>query len=200
MENVLITGATSGIGYEITKIFAQNQHDLLLCARDKKKLIEIREKLINEYKVKVFIFSKDLSKEKDVEELYREIMELGINVDILINNAGAGYVGEFINESYDRDKSIMSLNMNAVTYLTKVFANEMIKINKGKILNVASTGSYHPGPYTAVYYATKAYVLSFTEALAEEMRSIILQFQHFALEQLKQIFLKRQEKKIMQLQ
>ena len=170
MENVLITGATSGIGYEITKIFAQNQHDLLLCARDKKKLIEIREKLINEYKVKVFIFSKDLSKEKDVEELYREIMELGINVDILINNAGAGYVGEFINESYDRDKSIMSLNMNAVTYLTKVFANEMIKINKGKILNVASTGSYHPGPYTAVYYATKAYVLSFTEALAEVMK------------------------------
>ena len=141
MENVLITGATSGIGYEITKIFAQNQYDLLLCARDKKKLIEIKEKLIDEYKVKVFIFSKDLSKEKDVEELYREIMELGINVDILINNAGAGYVGEFINESYDRDKSIMSLNMNAVTYLTKVFANEMIKINKGKILNVASTGS-----------------------------------------------------------
>lgn len=170
MENVLITGATSGIGYELAKIFAENKYNLLLCARDKDKLIEIKEKFINEYRINVFIFSKDLSEDEDVKKLYTEVMKLGINVDILINNAGSGYVGEFINESYNRDKNIMHLNMNAVTYLTKMFANHMIKMNKGKILNVASTGSYHPGPYTAVYYATKAYVLSFTEALAEEMK------------------------------
>ena len=170
MENVLITGATSGIGYEFAKIFAENNYNLILCARNQEKLEEIKENIINKYKVKVFIFSKDLSKEKEVEELYSEITISKINVDILINNAGAGYVGEFVNENYDKDKNIMQLNMNALTYLTKVFAKQMIKMNRGKILNVASTGSYHPGPYTAVYYATKAYVLSFSEALSEELK------------------------------
>ena len=170
MENVLITGATSGIGYEFVKIFAENNYNLILCARNQEKLEEIKEKIIKKYKVKVFIYSKDLSKEKEVKELYIEVTRSNINVDILINNAGAGYVGEFVNENYDRDETIMQLNMNALTYLTKVFARQMIKMNRGKILNVASTGSYHPGPYTAVYYATKAYVLSFTEALSEELK------------------------------
>ncbi len=171
MENVLITGATSGIGYEFAKIFAQNNYNLILCARSKDKLEEIKEKIIREYKVKVLVFSKDLSKENEIKELCNEISENEITVDILINNAGAGYVGEFINESYDKDQSIMKLNMNALTYLTKFFAKQMVKKNKGRILNVASTGSYHPGPYTAVYYATKAYVLSFTEAIAEELKN-----------------------------
>ena len=115
--------------------------------------------------------SKDVRKEQEIKELYSEITNSGIRVDILINNAGAGYVGEFINEEYDKDENIMHLNMNAVTYLTKAFAKQMAERNKGKILNVASTGSYHPGPYTAVYYATKAYVLSFTEAIAEELKN-----------------------------
>lgn len=171
MENVLITGATSGIGYEFAKIFAQNNYNLILCARSKDKLEEIKEKIIREYKVKVLVFSKDLSKENEIKELCNEISENEMDVDILINNAGAGYVGEFISESYDKDESIMNLNMNALTYLTKFFASNMVKKNKGRILNVASTGSYHPGPYTAVYYATKAYVLSFTEAIAEELKN-----------------------------
>lgn len=170
MENVLITGATSGIGYELAKIFAKNRYNLILCARNRANLEEIKENIINEYKVDVHIFPKDLSKEQEIKELYSEITNSSISVDILINNAGAGYVGEFIDEEYDKDENIMQLNMNAVTYLTKVFARKMVGRNKGKILNVASTGSYHPGPYTAVYYATKAYVLSFTEALAEELK------------------------------
>lgn len=170
MENVLITGATSGIGYELAKIFAKNRYNLILCARNKDKLEEIKENISDEYRVDVHIFQKDLSKEQEARELYSEIINNDIIVDILINNAGAGYVGKFIDEEYDRDKNIMGLNMNAVTYLTKVFARQMVERNRGKILNVASTGSYHPGPYTAVYYATKAYVLSFTEALAEELK------------------------------
>ncbi|MGN0144248.1 MAG: SDR family NAD(P)-dependent oxidoreductase [Clostridium sp.] len=170
MENVLITGATSGIGYEFVKIFAENKYNLILCARNKEKLEEIKENIIKEYKVNVYVFSKDLSRIEEIKELYNEIIHTGINVDILINNAGAGYVGEFVKESFDRDENILNLNINALTYLTKVFAYDMVKRNKGKILNVASTGAYHPGPYTAVYYATKAYVLSFTEALAEELK------------------------------
>lgn len=170
MENVLITGATSGIGYEFAEIFAENKYNLILCARNKKRLEEIQKNIIEKYKVNVYIFSKDLSKEKEIKELYDEITDKRIDVDILINNAGAGYVGEFIKENYDRDENMLNLNINALTYLTKVFVNHMVKKNKGKILNVASTGAYHPGPYTAVYYATKAYVLSFTEALAEELK------------------------------
>ena len=170
MENVLITGATSGIGYEFAKIFAKNHYNLILCARNEEKLKEIKKYIVKEYNVDVFIFSKDLRFKEEIKELYYEIINSGINVDILINNAGAGYVGEFVSGSYDRDESILNLNINALTYLTKVFAGNMIKMKKGKILNVASTGAYHPGPYTAVYYATKAYVLSFTEALAEELK------------------------------
>lgn len=170
MENVLITGATSGIGYEFAKVFAKNKYNLLLCSRNKELLAKIKTELSEEYKVEVNIFAKDLSRKEDAKELYEEVVVKGITVDILINNAGAGYVGEFIKEEYERDESIMQLNMNALTYLTKSFAKEMVQRKKGRILNVASTGSYHPGPYTAVYYATKAYVLSFTEALSEELK------------------------------
>ncbi|WP_294405325.1 SDR family oxidoreductase [uncultured Clostridium sp.] len=170
MENVLITGATSGIGYEFAKVFAKNKYNLLLCSRNKELLAKIKTELSEEYKVEVNIFAKDLSRKEDAKELYEEVVVKGITVDILINNAGAGYVGEFIKEEYERDESIMQLNMNALTYLTKFFAKEMVQRKKGRILNVASTGSYHPGPYTAVYYATKAYVLSFTEALSEELK------------------------------
>lgn len=170
MENVLITGATSGIGYEFAKVFAKNKYNLLLCSRNKESLAKIKSELSEEYKVEVNIFAKDLSNKEDVKELHEEVAAKGITVDILINNAGAGYVGEFIKEDYERDENIMQLNMNALTYLTKVFAKDMVRRKKGSILNVASTGSYHPGPYTAVYYATKAYVLSFTEALSEELK------------------------------
>lgn len=170
MENVLITGATSGIGYEFAQIFAENKYNLILCARNKEKLEQMKKDIAEKYKVNVYVFSKDLSRKKEIKELYNEIIHTGIDIDILINNAGAGYVGEFIKESYDRDEDILNLNINALTYLTKVFANDMAKRNKGRILNVASTGAYHPGPYTAVYYATKAYVLSFTEALAQELK------------------------------
>lgn len=170
MENVLITGATSGIGYEFAKVFAKNKYNLLLCSRNKESLAKIKSEISEEYKVEVNIFAKDLSRKEEVKELYEEVAAKGITVNILINNAGAGYVGEFIKEDYERDENIMQLNMNALTYLTKFFAKDMVRMKKGRILNVASTGSYHPGPYTAVYYATKAYVLSFTEALSEELK------------------------------
>lgn len=168
--NVLITGATSGIGYELTKIFAKNNYNLIIVSRNITLLNSIKEELEKEYKITVHVFESDLSKENSAKELYNEVIKQELKVDILVNNAGAGYVGEFLNEDIERDLSIMQLNMTSLTVLTKLFAKEMIKLGKGKILNVASTGSYHPGPYTAVYYATKAYVLSLTEALNVEFK------------------------------
>ncbi|WP_294376028.1 SDR family oxidoreductase [uncultured Clostridium sp.] len=169
--NVLITGATSGIGYEFAKVFAENKFNLIIVARNMQKLKEIKSELEYKYKVNVYVYSKDFSIERECEELCDEIQNDGLKIEILINNAGAGYVGEFLKEDYKCDKDMMQLNMNSLVYITKFFARDMVKNNYGKILNVASTGSYHPGPYTAVYYATKAFVLSFTEAVAEELKN-----------------------------
>lgn len=169
-ENVLITGATSGIGYELAKIFAKNNYNLILSARNKKTLESIKIDFEKEYGIDVKIFEKDLNKRNSAVELFNEVKAENLKVDILINNAGAGYVGEFLDEDIQKDEEIMELNMNSLTVLTKLFAKEMVGRKSGKILNVASTGSYHPGPYTAVYYATKSYVLSLTEALAVEFK------------------------------
>ncbi|NME84330.1 SDR family oxidoreductase [Clostridium sp. SM-530-WT-3G] len=169
-ENVLITGATSGIGYELAKIFAENKYNLIISARNKNMMESIKIDFEKKYGINVSIFEKDLSQKNSAAELFNEVKSKNIQVDILINNAGAGYVGEFLKEDLEKDESIMELNMDSLTILTKLFAKEMVKRRSGKILNVASTGAYHPGPYTAVYYATKAYVLSFTEALAVELK------------------------------
>lgn len=169
-ENVLITGATSGIGYELAKIFARNKYNLIIAARNKALLDSMKEEFEKEYGINVSVFEKDLSRKNSAVELFNKVKSENIQVDILINNAGAGYVGEFLDEDLNKDEAIMELNMNSPTILTKLFAKEMAKRRGGNILNVASTGSYHPGPYTAVYYATKAYVLSLTEALAIEFK------------------------------
>ncbi|MBE6072238.1 MAG: SDR family oxidoreductase [Clostridium butyricum] len=169
-QYVLITGATSGIGYEFAKIFAENNYNLIISGRNIKVLQNMKERMEEEYKIMVYIFEKDLSKKGSAEELYKEIKNNNINIDILINNAGFGYVNEFIKEGYDKDEEMMNLNMNSLTVLTKLCGREMAERKQGKILNVASTGAYHPGPYTAVYYATKAYVLSLTEAVAHELK------------------------------
>ena len=169
-ENVLITGATSGIGYELAKIFAKNNYNLIIAARNKALLDSIKVEFEKEYGINVSVFEKDLSKKGSAVELFNEVKSENLQVDILINNAGAGYVGEFLDEDCKKDEEIMELNMNSLTVLTKLFAKEMVRKRSGKILNVASTGSYHPGPYTAVYYATKSYVLSLTEALAVELK------------------------------
>ena len=171
MKNyVLITGATSGIGYELTNIFAENKYNVIITGRNSEKLIKMKEDLMNKYNINIYTFDKDLSKKNSAIELYNEIIEKDIIIDILINNAGFGYVGAFLDEDIKKDNSMITLNIETVTYLTKLIAKDMVKRNFGKILNVASTGGYHPGPYTAVYYATKSYVLSFSEAMYYELK------------------------------
>lgn len=169
-ETVLITGASTGIGYELSKIFAQNGYELIIVARDLRKLKEVEKELKEKYGTQVIIINKDLSYPNSAYELYEEVLKLDINIDILVNNAGAGASGLFHEIDYDKDIKIIQLNITSLTNLTKLVSKMMIENKSGKILNVASTGAYQPGPYTAVYYATKAYVLSFSEAIYNELK------------------------------
>ncbi|KGN00635.1 short-chain dehydrogenase [Clostridium novyi A str. 4570] len=170
-KNVLITGASSGIGYELSKIFACNGYNLILIARNYKVLEEMKKEIIDKFNVKVKIIKKDLSIVSSALEIFNELKKENIDVDILVNNAGAGYVGLFNDIDYKKDIDIINLNITTLTVLTKLFSSDMIKRGCGRILNVASTGAYQPGPYTAVYYATKAYVLSLSEALRIELKN-----------------------------
>lgn len=169
-NNVLITGASSGIGYELAKVFAKNKYNLILISRSKDKLEQLADALKKKYNINVYVIAKDLSKTSSAKEIFDEVKAQSIQVDILVNNAGAGTAGLFHEEELEVDLNMIQLNITSLTELTKLFSREMIENKEGKILNVASTGSYHPGPFTAVYYASKAYVLSFSEAIAEELK------------------------------
>lgn len=163
---VLITGATSGIGLELSKIYGDNNYNLILVGRNKEKLLKFK----NEFKnIKVYIYPLDLSVMENVDYLLKEIDNQQFKIDILINNAGAGFNGEFTEISWHKHENIIDLNIKSLTKLTYGILGFMKVQGSGKILNVASTGSYQPGPLIGVYYATKAYVLSFSSALREEL-------------------------------
>jgi len=165
----LITGGTSGIGYELAKIFAGNGHNLILVARDEADLTITRNELL-ELGVDVQMISKDLFDKQAPFELYDEICSKGFDVDILVNNAGQGQYGEFSETNIYRELSIIQLNISSLVVLTKLFLQDMIKKGNGKIMNLSSVTSKAPGPLNSVYHATKAFVQSFTQAIAEEVK------------------------------
>lgn len=165
----LITGASSGIGLELAKIFAGNNHDLILVARRKDKLDALAQELSTAHNVQVEVLAKDLSLPHAAREVYDAVKERGLDVDILVNNAGFGGLGKFHEREWKQDQAMIQLNIIALTGLTRHFLPDFVKRNNGKILNVSSTASLMPGPLQAVYYATKAYVASFTNAIAEEL-------------------------------
>lgn len=169
-ETVLITGASSGIGYELANVFAENNYNLILVARRIDKLNEMKKYFNDNYKISVEIIEKDLSKSRAAEDVFYKIKDLGLNIDILVNNAGAGDCGLFYEIELEKHRNTMQLNIIALTELTRLVTVDMIKRKSGGILNIASTGAYQPGPLIAVYYATKAYVLSFSEALYNELK------------------------------
>jgi uncharacterized protein len=169
-RTALITGATSGIGYELAYIHAKQGGNLVLVARSKDKLLQIKKDLENNYKINVYIIEKDLSLMDSPKDVYDEIIKNNITVDYLINNAGFGDFGFFNDNDWGKLERMINLNITALTHLTKLFVKDMIKRGNGKILNVASTAAFQPGPTMAVYYATKAYVLSFSEALSNEVK------------------------------
>jgi hypothetical protein len=168
-KTVLITGGSSGIGYALARVFAENSYNLVLAAKTKEPLVKAAEDL-KSFGTKVEIVVIDLAKPESPTQLYSELHKRQISIDVLINNAGFASYGSFIENDLDWELNEMQVNMVTLTHLTKLFARDMVKRKHGKILNVASTAAFLPGPLMAVYYASKAYVLSFSEALAEELR------------------------------
>lgn len=175
METVLITGASSGIGLELAKIYGREGYNLILAARRKERLELLKREILDNISssLEITIIEKDLGKAGASLELFRQIKDEGLKVDILINNAGTGIYGkfsEFSNEDMERNRKMTALNIDAVVELTKLYLDEFLKRKEGAILNVASVAAFLPGPMMANYYAGKAYVLSFTEAVREEVR------------------------------
>lgn len=167
----LITGATSGIGLELSHLAAGDKNNLILVARNKSELNRLKELLTSQYDIDVHIIAKDLKDNNSAEEIYNEVNNLGIKVDTLINNAGVGSFGNFDKISKEVDLDMITINIYSLTCLIKLFLPQMLEADGGRILNVASTAAFIPGPFMAVYYASKAYVLSLSEALASELKN-----------------------------
>lgn len=166
----LITGVSSGIGLAFAHLFAANYHDLFLVARDKKVLNAIKKELEEKYKIDVRILSVDLAESTSADVIVRELKKEKLDVDVLVNNAGFATYGKFTESNEAELTNMMHVNMVTLTRLTRSIAAQMVKRKKGKILNVASTAAFQPGPLMAVYYATKSFVLFFSEALANELK------------------------------
>ena len=160
----LITGASSGLGRDMARILSSRGYDLILVARRKDKLERLKEEL----KTDVMIIVMDISSTFNCMKLYNKIKKE--NIDILINNAGFGMFGEFINTNLDKELDMIDVNIKAVHALTKLFLTEFVKKDKGYILNVASSAAFLPGPLMATYYSTKAYVLRLTQSINEELK------------------------------
>lgn len=169
-KTALITGASTGIGFEFTKLLAADGYNLVLIARDEQKLREIAASLPTKFNISVKIYPKDLSATGDIENLVRQIREDAGSIEVLVNNAGFGLSGAFVDTDLARELEMIQLNVVSLVIFTKLLAKEMVQRKGGKILNVASTAAFQPGPLMAIYYATKAFVLSFSEALAEELK------------------------------
>lgn len=165
----LITGASSGIGYELADVFAREKHNLILVARSEGKLQTLKEKLEATYAIQAHVLVCDLSQAAAPRKLYEATESRGWNIDILVNNAGFGALGEFATSDLNRYLEMIQVNITSLTELTRLYLPHMMARKAGKIMNVASIAAFQAGPMMAVYYATKAYVLSFSEALAEEL-------------------------------
>jgi short-subunit dehydrogenase len=169
MATALITGASNGIGLELAKVHASKGGDLVLVARNKTKLDELKSQLESQYKVSVYTIGKDLSSNNSAQEVYDETTKQNIQIDYLINNAGFGDFGMFVETKWNKELQMINLNITTLTQFTKLYLQDMVKRGSGKIMNVASTAAFQSGPTMAVYYATKAYVLSFSEAVDNEV-------------------------------
>ncbi len=170
-KTALITGASSGIGKELAREFAQNKHHLVLVARNIDRLNQLKGQLETTFNANVQVISKDLAELNAPLEIFNQLKREGIKIDFLVNNAGFGTHGKFGEISWEREQEMIHVNIRAVTHFCKLFIPEMVQNGGGKIMNVASTAAFQPLPYMSVYGATKAYVLSLSEGLANEYKA-----------------------------
>jgi uncharacterized protein len=170
-QTALITGASAGLGAEFARLFARDKCNLVLVARSGPKLAELAEELRQQNGVTVKTIPLDLGFPQASQNLFEETQRSGIQVDVLVNNAGYGKSGNFADIPLEESYGQIQLNVTALTLLTRLYLGPMLERRSGKIMNVASTAAFQPGPLMAVYYATKAYVLSFSEAIADELRN-----------------------------
>jgi len=169
-KRALITGASGGIGYELALLLARDGFDCILVARSRDKLDELAARLESEFRVKTLVVARDLSKPTAVDEIYEEVSAASMSIDVLVNNAGFPVYGRFVDTNWQAELDMLQVNVVALTALTKLFVRGMVERRNGRILNLASTAAFVPGPLMAVYYASKAYVLSFSQALANELQ------------------------------
>jgi short-subunit dehydrogenase len=170
IKTALITGSSNGIGYEMAKVHAEKGDNLVLVARCKSKLDELKKELEEKYKIKIYTIGKDLSVPGAALEVFDELKRQNISVDYLINNAGFGDFGLFAECDWHKQEQMINLNITTLAHLTWLLLPDMINRKSGKILNVASTASFQPGPTMSVYFASKAFVLSFSEAINNEVK------------------------------
>ncbi len=171
-KTALVTGASSGIGYELAKVFAKEGQNVVLVARNQGALETLAKELQEKYSVSAVVLPADLSDPSAPGQIHALLAKESVPVDYLVNNAGFGTRGPFQESDLKSQLSMMQVNMVALVHLTRLFLDDMVKKGEGRILNVASTAAFQPGPLMAVYYATKAFVLSFSEALADELKGI----------------------------
>jgi hypothetical protein len=170
-KTALITGASSGIGYELSRVFAENGYHLVLVSRNAGTLEMISGEFRRRYEIRVEVMPKDLSRSAAAQELYDEVCDKGIRVDVLVNNAGIATHGRFTDIGPEMQMDLIRLNISSPTLLCRLFAGDMISHGYGKILNVASTAAFQAGPLMSTYYASKAYLLILSEALRNEFKS-----------------------------
>ena len=166
----LITGASSGIGRDMSRYLSKLGYDLIITARNETKLKILKDELESKNNGKVYIVLADLSNIDECKKLYREVKEKFNKIDLLINNAGFGLFGEFINTDLSKELSMIDTNVKATHILMKLFLKDMVEQNSGKILNVASIAGFMPGPLMATYYATKNYIVRLSQAVREELK------------------------------
>ena len=168
----LITGASSGIGKALAHEFASHNYNLILVARNRENLEMLAAAIKDKYNIVVIAVEKDLARDAAAQELYDEIKSLNLIVNVLVNDAGIGQRGNFVDIPAEKDAEIIHLNIITLTHLTKLFLKEMVARNDGKILQLGSIAGFQPGPFLAVYHASKAFVVSFSEALATELEDM----------------------------
>jgi short-subunit dehydrogenase len=169
-KTVLITGASSGIGLECAKRFASNNFDLILVARNEEKLKALKAELEEQYGVSALVIVKDLSQKGAAQEIFEQTEIQKMDVNVLVNNAGFGDYGRYADADWEKQYDMVQVNVLALMQLTKLFLPQMIQRKEGRILNIASVAAFVPGPYMSVYYASKSFVLSFSESLAVELK------------------------------